>query len=73
MKADPKMDLQVAVRLFNVASAQIGSEVQHWEMLEASTPLIEIQAYAACPLRVDAQNVQELKLQELITSAYKAI
>ena len=42
-------------------------------MSEASTPAIEIQAYAACPLNVDAQNIQELKLQELITHAYKAL
>ena len=31
-------------------------------MSEASTPPIEIQAYAACPLSIDAQNAQELKL-----------
>ena len=42
-------------------------------MLEASTPPIEIQAYAACLLSIDAQNAQESKLQELITSAYKAL
>ena len=64
---------KVAVRFFNVASTQIGSEVQHRHMSEASTPLIEIQACAACLLSVDAQNTQELKLQELITSAYKAL
>ena len=67
------MDPQVAVRLFNVASTQMSSEVQHQKMLEASTPPIEIQAHAACPLSADAQNMQESKLQELITSAYKAI
>ena len=61
-RVDPKADLQVAVRLFNVASTQIGSKVQHQEMLKASTPPIEIQAYAACPLSVDAQNAQESKL-----------
>ena len=38
-------------------------------MSKASTPLIEIQACAACPLSIDAQNAQESKLQELITSA----
>ena len=61
-KVDPEVDLQVAVRLFNVASTQIGSKVQHREMSKASTPLIEIQAYAACPLSIDAQNIQESKL-----------
>ena len=60
------MNPQVAVRLFNVAPTQVGSEVQHQDMSEASTPLIEIQACAACPLSVDAQNAQESKLQELI-------
>ena len=39
-KVDPEADLQVAVRMFNVASTQIGSEVQHREMLEESTPPI---------------------------------
>ena len=39
-------------------------------MSEASTPLIKIQAYAACQLNVDAQNSQELKLQELNNRAY---
>ena len=67
------MDPQVAVQLFNVASTQISSEVQHQEMSEASTPPIEIQAYAACPLSIDAQNAQELKLQEIITHACKAL
>ena len=61
-KVDPKVDPQVAVRLFNVASTQISLEVLHREMSEASTPLIEIQAYAACPLNVDAQDIQESKL-----------
>ena len=28
-RVDPKADLQVAVRLFNIASTKIGSEVQH--------------------------------------------
>ena len=56
------MDPQVAVWLFNVASTKIGSKVQHREMSEASTPLIEIQAYTACPLSIDAQNIQESKL-----------
>ena len=60
-KVDPEADLQVAVRLFNVASTQIGSRVQHHEMLEASTPLKEIQAHVACPLSNNAQNAQESK------------
>ena len=64
------MDPQVAVRLFNVASSQIGSKVPHHEMYKASTPLIEVQAQAAHLLNVDAQDVQELKL---ITYAYKAL
>ena len=66
-KVDPEVDLQVAVRLFNVVSTQIGSEVQHHEMFKASTPPKEIQAHVACPLSVNAQNAQELKPQELIT------
>ena len=61
-KVDPEVDLQVAVGLFNVASTKIGSEVQHQEMSEASTPPIETQACAACPLSVEAQNAQESKL-----------
>ena len=67
------MDPQVAVRLFNVASTQIGPEVQHPQMSKVSTPPIEIQAYAACPLSVDAQNIQGWKLCGLIISAYKAL
>ena len=59
---DPKADPQVAVRLFNVASTQIGSEVKHQEVSEASTQPIKIQACAACPLSIDAQNTQESKL-----------
>ena len=43
-KVDPKVDPQVAVRLFNVASTQIGSKVLQQEMSEASTPPYEIQA-----------------------------
>ena len=46
-KVNPEVDPQVAVRLFNVASTQIGSSVQHQEMFKASTPPNEIQAYAA--------------------------
>ena len=34
-------------------------------MSEASTPPIKIQAYTACPLSIDAQNVQELKFENL--------
>ena len=41
-------------------------------MTKASTPLIKKQAYAACPLNVNAQDIQESKLQELIICAYKA-
>ena len=67
------MNPQVAVRLFNVASTQIGSKVQHQEISKASTAPIEIQACAACPLSIDAQDTQELKLQELITHACKAL
>ena len=72
-KVDPKVDPQVAVRLFNIASTQIGSEVLHQEMSKASTPPIEIQAQAVCPLNIDAQDVQELKLEELITCAHRAL
>ena len=72
-KVNPEADPQVAVRLFNVASTQIGSKVQHQEMFKASTPLIEIQAYATSPLSVAAQIIQELKLWELITHTYKAL
>ena len=72
-KVDPEADPQVTVRLFNVASTQIGSEVLHREMSEASTPPIKIQARAACPLNFEAQDVQESKLLELITCAYKAL
>ena len=67
------MDPQVAVRLFNVTSTQIGSGVQHHEMFEASTPLKEIQAHAACPLSVNAKNAQESKPRELITCVCKAL
>ena len=42
-RIDPEQDQQVAVRLFKVASTQIGSEVPHQEMYEASTPPIEVQ------------------------------
>ena len=57
LRVYPEVDPQVAVRLFNVASTQIGSEAQHQEMSKASTPLIEIQACAAYPLSIDAQNI----------------
>ena len=62
MKIDPEVDPQVAVRLLNVASTQVGYKVLHQEMSKASTPLIEIQAQAACPLNADAQDIQESKL-----------
>ena len=67
------MDLQVTVRLFNVASTQIGLEVLHQEMSKGSTQPIRIQAQASCLLNVDAQDIQESKLQELITHDYKAL
>ena len=34
-------------------------------MSEASTSPIEIQAYAACPLSIDAQNIQESNFENL--------
>ena len=61
-RIDPQQDQQVTVRLFKVASTQIGSEVPHQEMYKASTPLIEVQAQAASLLNIDAQDVQVLKL-----------
>ena len=67
------MDLQVTVRLFNGASTQIGSKVLHREMSKASTPPIKKQAQTACPLNVNAQDVKESKLWELISCAYKAL
>ena len=72
-KVGPEADLQVAARLFDVASTQIGSRVHHQEMFKASAPLMEIQAHAACPLSIDAQNPQESKLLEPITHACKAL
>ena len=42
-------------------------------MSKASTPPIKIQVQAVCPLNIDAQDIQESKLQELITHAYKAL
>ena len=51
-KVDLEANPQVAVRLFNVVSTQIGSEVP---------PPIKIQAYTACPLNINAQNIQESK------------
>ena len=42
-------------------------------MYEAGTPLIEVQAQAASLLDIDAQDAQVLKLQKLITSAYRAL
>ena len=41
-------------------------------MSKASTPPIEKQANAACPLNINAQDIQESKLQELLIFAYKA-
>ena len=57
-KADPEADLQIAVRLFNVASTQMGSEIQHQEMFKASTSPIEKQACLACSLSINVQNDQ---------------
>ena len=57
-KVDSEADLQVAVRLFNVASTEISSGAQHHEMFKASTPPKETQAHVACPLSVKAQNAQ---------------
>ena len=42
-------------------------------MYKAGTPLIEVQAYAASLLDIDAQDAQVVKLWKLITSAYKAL
>ena len=42
-------------------------------MSKASTPPFKIQARATCPLNVDAQDVQESKLRELITRACNAL
>ena len=61
------------MRLFNVASTQIGSGVQHQEMFKASTLPKEIQVQVACPLNVDDQNAQELKPRDLISHACKAL
>ena len=72
-KVDPEVDPQVATRLFNVASTRIGSKVPHHKMSKASTPPIKVQAQAAHPFNIDAQDVQESKLHELITHAYKAL
>ena len=69
LEADP----QVAVRLFNVASTQIGSGAKYHGMFKASTLLKEIQVHTACPLSVKAQNAHESKPQELITHACKAL
>ena len=71
-KVDPEANPQVAVRLFDVAS-EISSRAQHHEMFEASTPPKETQAHVASPLSVKAQNALELKPQELITCACKAL
>ena len=42
-------------------------------MSKASTLPIKIQAQVACPLNIDAQDVQESKLQELTIHVYKAL
>ena len=60
-------------RLIEVASTQIGCEVPHQKMYEASTPLIEVQARTASLFDIDASDVQVLKLWKLIASAYRAL
>ena len=72
-RIDPEQDRQIAARLFEVASTQIGCEVPHEKIYEASTPPIEVQAQAATLLDIDTPDVQVLKLQKLIISAYRAL
>ena len=43
-RINPEQDHQIAARLFEEASTQIGCEVPHQKMYKASTPLIEVQA-----------------------------
>ena len=43
-RIDPEQNRQIAARLFEVASTQIGCEVPHQKMYEAGTPPIEVQA-----------------------------
>ena len=43
-RIDPEQDCQIAARLFEVASTQIGCEVPHQKIYEAGTPPIEVQA-----------------------------
>ena len=72
-KVDPEADWQVAVRLFNVASTQIGSEVQHWEMFKASTPPIEIQACAASPLSICCPRCSRIETSRTYNSCLQSI
>ena len=72
-RIDPEQDRQIAARLFEVASTQIGCEVPHQKMYEAGTPPIEVEAQAASLLDIDTQDAQVLKLQKLIASAYRSL
>ena len=72
-RIDPEQDHQIVARLFEVASTQIGCEVPHQKIYEGSTPPIEVQAQAASLLDIDAPDVQVLKLQKLIASAYRVL
>ena len=61
-RIDPEQDRQIAARLFEVASTQIGCEVPHQEIYKAGTPLTEVQAQAASLMDIDTQDAQVLKL-----------
>ena len=61
-RINPEQDCQIAARLFEVASTQIGCEVPHQKIYKAGTPPIEVQAQAASLLDNDAQDAQVLKL-----------
>ena len=43
-RINPEQDCQIAARLFEVASTQIGCEVPHQKMYKAGIPPIEVQA-----------------------------
>ena len=72
-RINSEQDCQIAARLFEVASTQIGCEVPHQKMYKAGTPLIEVQAGAASLLDIDPQDAQVLKLWKLIASACRAL
>ena len=72
-RIDPEQDHHIAAGLFEVASTQIGCKVPHQKMYKAGTPPIEVQTRAASLLDIDAPDVQVLKLQKLIISAYRAL